>query len=49
MLLLYHAQEVRQGDALALEKYALSGELLMENAGAGAARGSATPFPRPGR
>ncbi len=46
MLLLYHAQEVRQGDARALEKYGLSGEVLMENAGAGAARGICHAFPQ---
>ncbi len=46
MLLLYHAQEVRQGDARALESYGLSGEVLMENAGAGAARGICHAFPR---
>ena len=46
MLLLYHAQEVRSGDRRALEEYGLSGEVLMENAGAGAARGICQTFPR---
>lgn len=46
MLLLYHAQEVQQGDTRALETHGLSGEVLMENAGAGATRGICHAFPQ---
>ncbi len=46
MLLLYKAEEVRSGDRRALERYHLSGEVLMENAGAGAARGICHAFPQ---
>jgi len=46
MLFLYRAQDVRSGDAKALEAHRLSGEVLMENAGAGAARGICHAFPR---